>query len=57
VPLLLAQQVQLAELDRDAGQAAAARAVAADVNTWSRALGCGWLEAAAAELLAPSPES
>jgi hypothetical protein len=57
VPLVLAQQVQLAELDRDAGQAAAARAVAADVNTWSRALGCGWLEAAAAELLAPSPES
>jgi hypothetical protein len=55
VPLVLAQQVQLAEFDRDAGQTAAARAVAAEVNAWSRALGCGWLEAAAAELLAPEP--
>jgi hypothetical protein len=51
VPLVLAQQVQLAELDRDAGETAAARAVAAEVSTWSRALGGSWLEAAAAELL------
>jgi hypothetical protein len=57
VPLVLAQQVQLAELDRDAGQAAAARAIAAEVSSWSVALGCGWLEAGAAELLAVGPES
>jgi hypothetical protein len=51
VPLVLAQQVALAELARDDGDPAAARAVAAEVGAWARALGRTWLEAAAAELL------
>lgn len=44
VPLVLAQQVALAELD-------SLPTVAAEMSTWARALGRTWLEDAAAALL------
>lgn len=51
VPLVLAQQLALAELARDAGDTAWASAIAGAVHGWARALGDDlWLVPAAAQL-------
>lgn len=50
VPYVLSQQLLLAGLARDGGNAGEARAVAGQVRRWARALGVGILEAGAAEL-------
>jgi tetratricopeptide (TPR) repeat protein len=50
VPFALSQQLLLAGLARDSGDADEARAVAGQVRRWARALGVGILEAGAAKL-------
>ena len=50
VPYVLSQQLLLAGLARNGGNAEEARAVAGQVRRWARALGVDILEAGAAEL-------
>ena len=50
VPYVLSQQLLLAGLARDGGNADEARVLAGQVRRWARALGVGILEAGAAEL-------
>ena len=53
VPFVLSQQLLLAGLARESGDADAARAVAEQVRRWARALGIGLLESGAAEIAGP----
>jgi hypothetical protein len=55
LPLALAQQALLAGLASEEGNAAAARALAAEVGRWARALGLPRLEAQAAAVAADEP--